>query len=253
MGSINKNIDHRAKLTTLSRDPDVLDRIFGPDDSSNILAPLRRSRGLVFPYRPNVVFGGSANYGDYSFPHTNYSYGYWQNSTPSIIQLETVFTAQTQVEAQYMIAAIHFLRFASKGYFGLNSGGTQPGTPPPVLSFSYAGAFMFDNLPTVITNYMSNFERDLDWVPVELNEDITRQSGLESGPGVGEGAGESPISHRVEKTGITYVPTKQFITIELRYQPNPRQLRQQFDLDAFKRGDLITAKRSGRGGKGGFI
>lgn len=238
--------------TTAQTDPNKVDRrarlgpaagakreVLGDQlDCNNILRPLIRTNGIVFPYTPDVTFGGAANYNSWHFTHSNYQQFQYQNSMPSEIQLTAVFTAQTNAEAEYMLAVLTFLRASTMMAFGnaavLNN---TAGTPPPVLRFNYLGDQMFNNVPVVLQNYSYLLEREVDYV------EITKQ-------GVDNNARRGGIASFVKSLGTpdlparagtsTYMPTQMVITLLLGIQQNPRHTRENFDLDKFKSGDLIT-------------
>lgn len=214
----------------------ALDDVLGDvKDCDNILQPVRRTRGIIFPYTPNVMFGGSANYGNFHFTHSNYPYYQYQNSQPEAIQVTGDFTAQTNEEARYLLATLKFLRAATMIEYGSKAAQTgRSGTPPPVLRFNYMGGHQFNNVPVVLTSYNYILENDVDYVEVQL-------------PGSRSGAtkvinstfttgGEDIL---VNNENRTFVPTIITMTLMLQVQPNPKDLRDNFDLDDFKSGNLI--------------
>jgi len=108
----------------------------------------------------------------------------------------------------------------------------QAGTPPPVLRFNYMGSHMFNNTPVVVTTFNYMLEDTLDYVEVRLPGD--RDSGSIINLQASED--ESIISAKNK----TYMPTRIAITTILQVQPNPRDVRDNFDLEKFKRGDLVN-------------
>ena len=97
------------------------------------------TRGIVFPYTPQVMFGGNANYGNFHFTHSNFPYYQYQNSQPSEIQVTGIFTAQTNEEARYLLAVLKFLRGSTMIEFGTQAAQKgQAGTPS--TSFTAPGA-----------------------------------------------------------------------------------------------------------------
>ena len=107
MADIKKN--RRARLGP-AFGPAMNEVLGDPKDCDNILQPLRVTNGIIFPYTPNVMTGGMANYGNFHFTHSNYPYYQYQNSMPEPIQITGDFTAQTNEEARYLLAVFKFLR-----------------------------------------------------------------------------------------------------------------------------------------------
>ena len=128
--------DYRVKIQPIGEDNKSMEMILGPDLSSNILRPLWKTRGLMFPYTPMIqVQHASINYGQYDLAHTNYDYFAYQRTSSPTATVTGVFGAHTQEEAEYMMAAIHFLRVVTKSNFGLQD--DNRGTPPPKLAITY--------------------------------------------------------------------------------------------------------------------
>jgi len=229
--------DTTTKRARLGPAPGALKEVLGDpgadDVCDNLLQPLHATRGIVFPYTPQVMFGGNANYGNFHFTHSNFPYYQYQNSQPSEIQVTGIFTAQTNEEARYLLAVLKFLRGSTMIEFGTQAAQKgQAGTPPPVLRFNYMGSHMFNNTPVVVTAFNYLLEDTLDYVEVVLPGD--RDSGSIINLQATEG--ESIISAKNK----TYVPTRIVITTVLQIQPNPRDVRDNFDLEKFKRGDLVN-------------
>ena len=149
---------------------------------------------------------------------------------PSEIQISGVFTAQTNEEARYLLAALTFLRASTMLDFGTAAvrRGTA-GTPPPVLRFNYLGAHMFNNVPVVLNTFNYVLEDTVDYIEVML-------------PGTGIAIPGGAVGGLLEITNDrrTYLPTKMTVTCLLMVQQNPRKTRDEFDLDKFKTGALIN-------------
>jgi len=195
----------------ISAKPSGAEIVYGPKEDSNILRPLWDKNGLTFPFTPTVTTGGVADYEEYTFTHAQYRYNAYTRSYPTEIVINGDFTAQTQDEARYLLAVMHFLKSATKGYFG-SSNTTRAGTPPPVLLFNYLGDNQFKNVPVIIKNFNYTLEPNIDYVPVLVNNDPNRKS---------------------------WVPTKVNILVTVDTYYNPRMLRDTFDLDKFLTGKLL--------------
>lgn len=182
-------------------------RISGPAGlfTGPLLSRLIATRGLLFPYTPTVIFNRQAGYEDFHFTHSNYKYHQFQSGTPGEIQITGEFTAQTNEEAIYMLAAIRFLQSMQLSEFGESSPGR--GTPPPVLRFNYLGPELFRDVPVVVAMANFTFEPGVDYVPV---------------PGFD-----------------TWVPTKIMMVTTLQVQPTPERVIKEFSVDGFKSGALV--------------
>jgi len=227
--------DRRAKLGPAAGAMKILG---DPLDCDHILRPLQKTRGIIFPYTPDVTYGGAANYNSWHFTHSNYQSFQFQNSMPSEIQVTATFTAQTNAEAEYMLAVLTFLRASTMMEFG-NAAvrNNTAGTPPPVLRFNYLGDQMFNNVPVVLQNYSYLLEREMDYVAItkQGSDSSSRRGGLQ---GAFFDAVLPKLPPRAGTT--TFMPTQIVITMLLGVQQNPRNTRENFDLDKFKSGDLIT-------------
>lgn len=156
-------IDFRARLgpKNMNKAEDIL----GKNEEKNILFPLYRTKGVLFPYTPTVTTGAIAEYEQLPFIHSNYSYNSYVRSTPKPISIAATFTAQTNDEALYLLSVIHFFRSVTKSYFGI-SPYSKAGTPPPVLKFNYLGDYQFNNVPVVVKSFDYVLEENIDYVPV---------------------------------------------------------------------------------------
>ena len=216
--------DHRARLQpkNINRAEEVL----GENDDSNILYPLYSTNGVLFPYTPSITVGFTAEYDATPFVHTNYNYNAYVRSYPKDIGITAEFTAQTNDEALYLLAVMHFFRSVTKSYFGVNPY-NKAGTPPPVLLFSYLGEHQFNRVPVIVKSFDYTLPADIDYVPVNT-ADITKYS-----PGIGVNMPRS------NSNGITYVPTLLSVSVTLDTQYVPIRLRNEFNLDLFRSGKLM--------------
>jgi hypothetical protein len=218
--------DFRARLSPKSVSAAKKETgILGPADQSNILWPLHATNGILFPYTPSVTAGSQAEYDLSPFIHSNYGYNAYVRSYPKPINISTEFTAQSDAEAFYMLAVIHFFKSSTKLYFGVQTYKTS-GTPPPVLLFNYLGDHQFNDVPVVVKSFGYTLDAAVDYVPVYT-------AGLNSnGDGLSLPAGKS--------NGYSWVPTHIKVEIELETQYTPIKTRNNFNLDKFRSGNLIT-------------
>jgi len=195
-------MDYRATIQPLGSSS-----IFG-ENSVDIMGPLYERNALVFPYTPTVMASGNADYEEYNFTHSIYKYSAYSNSSVSEISVTGDFTAQTDNEARYLLACMHFFRSVTKSYFG-SSNGALAGAPPPIVKFDYLGDQMYKNVPVIIKNYTHVLEPAVDYVPVVVGN----------------------------KT--SYVPTQVSMTITMELYYNPKLLRDKFNLQDFRNGKLL--------------
>lgn len=219
------NKDYRAKLQPLGVTEADMALILGPkNDAENIMRPLWKTHGVLFPYTPMIqVQHATVNYGQYDLAHTNYDYlAYQRTSSPSLTVTGT-FGAHTSMEAQYMLAALHFFRVVTKSNFGIQD--ELRGTPPPKLAFSAYGPTMFNRAPVYIRSVAFGLDQDVDYVPV-----------VPTG-GTVEATNIDPTLD--EKLQQSYVPLILNVFVELIITPNPSKLRDEFNLEDFRTGGLL--------------
>jgi len=235
--------------------------------SGAILAPLRSSNGLVFPFTPTITLTSQTGYEDVGLIHQNYQFTAYQNSKTNAIQIAGVFTAEDAVQAQYWIAAVHFLRSASKMY----TGDTEfAGSPPPILMLNGYGDYVFKNIPVVIKDFSVELPQDVNYISTTISDigsSLADISGIANTVGSITGMlgikGVSNLANKVSSVanmgtglagkvsslfggqGVTHVPVKSNISITL--QPvYSRESVRQFSLQKFVKGDYVK-------GSGGYI
>jgi len=234
LGDAKEFTDNSTKPARLgpANNDDARRALLGAKLPSNLLYPLYETNGIVFPYTPDVQYGKSASYDAFHFTHSNYQYHQYAKTAPTEIQITSQWTAQSNEEGHYLTAALRFLSASSMMEFGKAAKDAgRSGTPPPVLRFNYLGDYMFSNIPVVITNFSYLLEKDVDYVGIRLP------------PGVGIEGEEAPPSV-TGKTGgrqapVTYVPTRMILTVQLQVQQNPKKVRENFDLEKFRQGQLV--------------
>jgi hypothetical protein len=218
--------DQRARLQPKAGRDESLS-ILGPKDKSNILFPLYQTGGVLFPYTPEISTGAVTQYDDTPFIHSNYNYNAYVRSYPKPIGIAAEFTAQSNDEALYLLAVIHFFRSVTKSYFGINPY-NKAGTPPPTLVFNYLGEYQFNNVPVVVKSFDYTYPATVDYVAVDTvqNQIYSANMGI-SLPAANSG-------------GYTWVPTHIKVTLELETQFIPIKLRNEFNLDDFRSGKLVN-------------
>jgi hypothetical protein len=259
--------DWRVRLRLAS----AADYLYLDPDAQNqnsILAPLKKSDGVIFPYVPTVQTNYQANYDSKDLIHSNYRGYFYRSSRVGDITVTGTFTAQDTSEANYLLAVIHFFRSATKMFYGQDQ---QRGTPPPLVMLSGFGEFQFNNHPCLISSFNYSLPNNVDYIrttPVNLGQNLvlsdnkvssspvsTIQSAwnrinslinLETGNKVvsGNRTDLGAVMQTVSGTTQgTYVPTRMEITVVLLPVQTRSQVSQQFSLKQFANGSLL---------KGGF-
>jgi hypothetical protein len=226
---------------------------------SGILAPLKRTNGVIFPYTPRISTVYEAQYSDYQLTHSNYRGYFYQGSRVNDIQIEATFTAQDTAEAEYLLAVIHFFRSATKMFYGQDP---ERGTPPPLVYLRGFGEFQFNLHPCVISQFNYNLPNDVDYIRARSKNtaigSLLQRRQRESLPtnvftsawqrlsSAGLTKGAQPAPPPVPSLGVanaTYVPTKLDMTIVCKPIQSREEVSRQFSLKQYANGDLL---------KGGF-
>jgi len=243
-GGSDANSDWRVRLTIPGG------TIF---DSSSIFAPLKSAGGLVFPYTPQINIGSSAKYSPIDPIHNNYPFQAYQNSAPDAITITAPMHVEDAVQAQYWIAAMHFLRSVTKMFSGDSS---PAGNPPPILSLNGYGEYVFKNVPVVVTNFSVQLDASSDYIStIATSTGITGQLGnvisqipgaqaLGAAIGAGSSLLNAALSSSGGATGGSHVPTKSSFTIGLQTAYSRESVRT-FSLQKFVNGDYMTSSGAG--------
>lgn len=228
--------------------------------SPGLLAPLKNTNGVVFPYTPSISTAYKANYDAYDLTHSNYRGYFYKNSYTDAVSLKATFTAQSTSDAAYVLAVIHFFKSVTKMFYGQDA---QRGSPPPLVFLSGLGDYQFNNHPCVVTNFGYNLPTDVDYIssgtPNNLGLNLQPLQNLYSttlnaiSPTVTRlanallpvGAQNEALAplQQVLLSNPTYVPTKLDMDITLLPVQTRSQVSKQFSLKNFANGNLL---------KGGF-
>jgi hypothetical protein len=133
-----------------------------------ILEPLKKTKGVVFPYTPQIALTHSASYQATPLTHANFQHYSYSNSDIAAITISGDFTAQNEAEGLYVLAVIHFFRSVTKMFFGSDANPVA-GTPPPVLFLYGLGEKILNGVPVVVTSFTSTFPQDTDYLLVDSN------------------------------------------------------------------------------------
>ena len=244
--------------------------LYNAPGGSGILQPLAAQGGVIFPYTPTIATTYKATYSSYDLTHSNYKGYYYQGSQVEPVTLSCPFTAQSTVEAEYLLAVIHFFKSVTKMFYGQDP---ERGTPPPLVYLTGLGEFQFNEHPCVVQSFTYELPADVDYIrarsPNVNNSNMLnkRQSSNATGPGTTWGGGilgnvlggainrlanaglpkggmsKQPAPASFGQNSPTYVPTKMTIAISLLPVQSRKQQSQQFSLRQYANGDLL---------KGGF-
>ena len=245
----------------------TLNNDFETEGGPGILFPLAATDGIVFPYTPSIQILYAAEYNQYHPTHSNYQHYFYKGSKVGEVVMTATFTAQDTEEANYLLAVIHFLKSASKMFYGQDP---ERGSPPPLLFLTGLGDYQFNEAPCVISQFNYVLPNDVDYIRANvsqiragetnqtnlrnrntgaaLNSYSSRINRILTTPGLTIGA-ENPTSRISSKTAnlssdtATYVPTKMEMTITLLPVQNRLQVSEGFSLKQYANGSLI---------KGGF-
>tara|TARA_B100001057_G_scaffold178193_1_gene178993 strand:+ start:19938 stop:22334 length:2397 start_codon:yes stop_codon:yes gene_type:complete len=236
------------------------------DPNPGILAPLAITDGIIFPYTPTIDIQYRAEYNAYSPTHSNYQHYFYKNSSVQTVQLQAEFTAQDTIEAEYLLACIHFLKSCSKMFYGQDA---QRGSPPPLLYLTGLGEYQFNEAPCAITEFNYNLPNDVNYIRarsrhITRDDDLQFQKPLATATSNGNfssinrlktavtnalggtteplQAGAQPFKPspgNLGSKGATYVPTKMAMTINLLPIISRQAVSQQFSLKEYANGNLI--------------
>ena len=223
--------------------------------NAGLLAPLKVTNGIIFPYTPAITTTYKANYSTYDLTHSNYRGYFYQNSYTDAITLTATFTAQSTSDAAYVLAVIHFFRSVTKMFYGQDA---QRGSPPPLVFLSGLGDYQFNNHPCLVQSFNYNLPADVDYIssgsPNNLGLNLAPLQNLYSttlnavAPTVTRLAtaflppgaqNDLPAPLQGLLNNPTYVPSKLDMVINLLPVQSRAQVSQQFSLKGFANGDLI--------------
>ena len=236
-----------------------------------ILAPLIDTEGVIFPYTPSINIVYSAAYNAQDITHSNYKIYTYKNSAVETITIAADFTAQDSVEANYLLAVIHFFRSVTKMFYGQDQNPSR-GIPPPLVYLRGFGQYQFDWHPVVISSFTHTFPQDVDFVeayPTNNGIAAGARDLLQYQTGTGASIYSNAqrlrsIAGKLQPGGLpakpvfgstrnineaTRVPTK--ITIQLSCHPivTRNAISNKFSLEAYARGDLMRGSvNPGTGG-----
>lgn len=183
-----------------------LSYVLGSNENGLLRRKFGSTYGLIFPYTPSISMSYQAEYDSSTIIHSNLSINMYKNTPPSNIQLNADFTADNEINGEYMYAAIIFLKAMTKTDFGIEAKRRNAaGMPPPILYLNGWGSTYY-NIPVVIKSFNVQYDKNHQYVYLK-NLDV-------------------------------WVPTDMSFQIDMIIQPNLEKYKYQFDLDAFKNNTL---------------
>lgn len=213
------------------------------DNPNNVLMyPLSQTKGVIFPYTPQITLSHAAKYNSQNLTHSNYNSYFYENSEVGAIRITADFTSQNVSEGRYMMAVIQFFRTCTKMFFGND---IFAGTPPPLVYLNGFGAPYLPNVPCVVTSFEQTMPKDVDYIQIPL--------------GVAGGSFDRLFSNTafVESDVPSYSPSSYValpahceMTISLQPVYSRKNIAENFTLQKFANGDLIE---NGNSPIGGFL
>jgi hypothetical protein len=171
IGQLRMSQDSTNRKASLRPKPGGLNRAFG----SGLLDPLRSTDNrMIWPYTPSIQYNHNTEYQPIQTIHANQDFHVFARAPAIEFVVDGEFTIQNQLEGQYAMACLHFLRSVSKMNFGEND--PNAGTPPPVLLFNAYGPFVFNEVPVILKQFTFTFPNDVDYVEVVVAGSKTVQT-----------------------------------------------------------------------------
>lgn len=182
-------------------------------DENEFFGRLEETGGVVFPFMPEITFSTAANYTNVEPVHSNYAIPVYKNSVVNDITITGEFSAETEIDAEYWIAATTFFKTATKMFTGQS---VNAGNPPVICSLSGYGTGIFSNVPVVIKSFEMQLPKDVNYIRYES---INWNTG--------------------SFDAVTWVPVLSTISITVQPIYNRERLRK-FSLQDYARGGLVT-------------
>lgn len=197
-----------------------------------IMAPLQGTKGVIFPYTPQVTLSHNARYSPTALTHSNYNSYFYEGSEVASIQIQGEFTVQNVNEGQYLMAAIQFFRTCTKMFYGND---INAGSPPPMVFLDGYGPAYLPHVPCVVTNFSHTMPQDVDYMQIPMG---LSTSGIAPGTPVGQ----------VNVGGPTWLPTNSSLSVTLQPIYSRTNVARNFTLQKYASGELIQNPTSSIGG-----
>lgn len=138
--------------------------VFDSTSENPYFQRLKQTSGLLFPYTPNITLTYKANYTNTEgIVHTNFPFQAYKSSQIEDITIQGEFTVQNAEEGQYWMAAVHFLRTATRMFYGQS---VPAGFPPIVCTLSGYGSEILPFLPVVVKSFQLDLKDNVQYLTV---------------------------------------------------------------------------------------
>ncbi|BEH88379.1 hypothetical protein [Klebsiella phage phiKp_21] len=242
-------IDRRVRLRPKDAGANYVYGDYGDASNPTLLSFLRSSNGLVWNVTPTITEQRSVVYETQSPVHSNSNYNNYKNTSNTIFNIQGEFISNTPTEALYTLACMHFIRSVSLMDFGRqaamssNNDYAVAGAPPPILLLSAYGRYVYNDIPVILKSYNFSLTNDVDYIQVPVDSSTTtfNLSDADTRTFFDQLRSNGYMNQQNE----VWVPHKVPVTIQLEEQPTSDYVTKNFNLNSFKRGDLLR--------KGGFI
>jgi hypothetical protein len=196
-----------------------------------LMAPLKRTRGVVWPYVPSVTVTHTAEYSSAGLTHSNYTQQFYNRSEVGQIIISGDFTVQNIREGQYVLAVIMFFRAATKMFQGNEP---NAGMPPPILFLDGFGQHYFPHVPVVIQSFQHVIPDDVDFleIPVFSGSNTTNPAVAKKLPGA-------------DTVGTNRVPVRSTIVATVAPVYSRSRIYEKFTVAAFARGEFMSSNSGG--------
>lgn len=278
VGSTIEEEDWRVRIS-LADKANILYR--DTTGENQLLTPLTKTNGVIFPYTPSISVQHLANYQTATLTHSNYPAHFYNYSEVSDITISGEFTVQSESEGQYLMAVIYFFRSATKMFFGQGADNLI-GNPPPMVFLDGYGSHYFPHVPCVISNFTHTLPNEVDYLQVPITTTTLEEvavdptdvmnsvnpaenrgvnsvdvmpsifstsaaEGGSAGGGVSGKIGQTRMQYKTVTTS-TRLPTSSQVSITLKPVYSRKNLHERFDHSKFASGRLLQDKDLGFGG-----
>lgn len=221
---------------------------FDMEGLSGPLSPIAASGGLVFQYSPSISETIEVDYNSVgSIVHSNENYNVWSGTQNRRISLgDVVFTADTEENATYLVAAMQFFRVYSLSDFGRG----KTGRPPSPMWFSAYGRMMYEQVPVLLKGATLEFPNNVDYVRVPTSG-FASSTQANTATGITSVRDPSALvrsvtgSQRDSDGDYVWVPAKMVVSgISLIVQHSPNYWKETFSLADFKSGGMLERRET---------
>lgn len=221
---------------------------FDMEGLSGPLAPIAATGGLVFQYSPSITETIDVKYDSVgSVVHSNENFNVWAGTENRRISLaEVTFTADTEENAVYLVAAMQFFRVFSLSDFGRG----KTGRPPSPMWFSAYGRLMYERVPVLLKGASLEFPNNVDYVRIPT-AGFSTSSNAATSTGISSVRDPSALIRSVTGTqrdggsDYVWVPARMRVSgITLIVQHSPAYWKETFSLADFKSGGMLERRET---------